>query len=135
MEPQREQKTTTVRETDGLGDNKRRTVTTTTDGAGSRPDAAPGSVLAQRVIYYVGGALIVLLALRFVLALLGANRDNPFAAFVFDLSNVFVSPFFGLFSYEPTYGVSTFEPSTVVAIIVYAILTVGIAKLFTLNRH
>lgn len=105
-----------------------------TDSAAA--NRAPGSVVAQRVVYYIGGAIMSLLALRFILALLGANRANPFADFIFSLSTPFVAPFFGLFAYEPQYGVVTFELSTLVAIAIYAILTVGIAKLFTLgSRH
>lgn len=95
----------------------------------------PGSVLAARIVYYIGGALLALLGLRLLLALLGANRANPFADFVFSVSYPFVAPFFGLFGAEPAYGQSVLELSTIVAMIVYAILTAGIAKLFTLGRR
>jgi len=105
----------------------------TTDDA-SR-DIAPASHVGARVVRFIGGAVIGLLTLRLVLALLGANRENPFAAFVFDLSNVFVWPFFGLFAYEPTYGVSQLELGTIVAIIVYALITSGVARLFTITRR
>lgn len=98
-------------------------------------DRVSGPVLAQRIVYYVGGALLVLLLLRFVLALLGANRANPFADLIFSLSLPFVAPFFGLFAYEPVYGQFAFETGTLIAIIVYAALTAGIARLFTLNRR
>lgn len=99
------------------------------------PDRVAAPVLAQRIVYYLGGALLILLALRFVLALLGANRANPFADLVFGLSAPFVAPFFGLFAYEPVYGQFAFELGTLVAIAVYAAVTAGIAKLFTLNRR
>lgn len=108
---------------------------TTPDSAASRSDSVPGDVLAARIVYYIGGALLTLLTLRFILALFGANRLNPFADFVFNVSYPFVSPFFGLFSYEPQHGQSVLEPATIVAMIIYGILTVGIAKLFTLNRR
>ena len=98
-------------------------------------DRVSGPVFAQRVVYYIGGALLILLALRFVLALLGANRANPFADLIFSLSLPFVAPFFGLFSYEPVYGQFAFELGTLVAIAVYAALTAGVARLFTLNRR
>ena len=123
----REEKVTEVRREDAAADNgtvSRERVTST--------NTVPGNVLAKRVVYYIGGVIIALLALRFVLALLGAAEGNAFVDFVYGLSAVFVSPFYGIFG-EPTYGVSQFETSTLVAIIVYALLTVGIGKLFTLG--
>lgn len=111
--------------------------TTVTDRpvAARSADKVPGPVLAQRIVWYIGGALLILLALRFILALLGANRANQFADLIFSLSAPFVAPFFGLFAYEPVYGQFAFELGTLVAIAVYAALTAGIAKLFTLNRR
>lgn len=97
-------------------------------------DRVPGTVLGQRIVYYIGGAIISLLALRFLLQLLAANQGNAFVDFVYGLSSFFVMPFWGIFG-EPTYGQSQFETSTLVAIIVYALLTVGIAKLFTLGSR
>lgn len=96
--------------------------------------SVPGSVLAQRIVYYVGGALLVLLAMRFVLLLLGASRGSGFVDFIYSLSGVFVAPFNGIFD-EPTYGESVFDSATIVAMIVYAVLMVGIAKLFTLGNR
>jgi hypothetical protein len=94
---------------------------------------ASGSTVAQRVVYYIGGFIISLLALRLILLLLGASQGNAFVDFVYALSGLFAAPFQGIFG-TPVYGNSVFDTSTVVAIIVYAILTVGIAKLFTLTR-
>jgi len=98
----------------------------------SRTDTVPGKVFARRIVYYIGGVIMALLAVRFVLALLGAAQGNAFVDFVYGLSAVFVAPFYGIFG-EPTYGVSQFETSTLVAIIIYGLLTVGIGKLFTLD--
>lgn len=99
----------------------------------SHTETVPGSVLARRIIYYIGGALLALLAVRFVLLLLGASQGNAFVDFIYALSGVFVWPFDGIFG-QPTYGSSVFDSSTLVAIIVYGLLTIGIGKLFTLNR-
>ena len=96
---------------------------------------APGSVVAARVVWYITGVIIALLALRLILQLLGANEGNPFVDLVYGLSGIFAAPFFGMFSYEPTYGVSYFEVSTFVAILIYALLGWGIAKLFTLGSN
>ncbi|HVX23912.1 MAG TPA: hypothetical protein VG992_01025 [Candidatus Saccharimonadales bacterium] len=95
---------------------------------------APGT-LAARVIWYIAGVLLVLLALRFVLALLGANPANGFANFIYSVSHPFVAPFFSLFSYNLRYGVSRFEIYTLVAMAVYALIAWGLARLVTLNHH
>lgn len=93
-----------------------------------------GGVMAARVVWYITGVIIALLALRLVLQLLGANEGNPFVDLVYGLSGIFAAPFFGMFSYEPSYGVSYFEVSTFVAILIYTLIGWGIARLFTLNR-
>lgn len=93
-----------------------------------------GPVLGRRIVFYIGGVLIALLSVRFFLLLFGASQDNAFVSIVYSLTEVFVAPFEGIFG-EPTRGVSVFDTSTLVAIIVYGLLTIGIAKLFTLNRR
>lgn len=99
----------------------------------SETAAAPGRVVAQRVVWYIVGVIVVLLAARVVLLLLAANKGNAFVDFVYALSGVFAAPFYGIFSYQPSYGVSTFELSSVVAMAVYALVGWGVAKLFTLG--
>ncbi len=94
---------------------------------------ASTGTLAKRIVYYIGGFIMALIALRFLFLLLGANRGSGFVDFIYGLSGIFVAPFVGIFG-EPTFGVSYVETSSIVAIIVYALLTLGIAKLFTLNR-
>lgn len=118
-----EETRTTTTETD----EPTRTTTATTH------ERAPSGIVARRIVYYIGGAIMALIALRFVFLLLGANRGSGFVDFIYGLSSLFVAPFVGIFG-EPTFGVSYVETSSIVAIIVYALLTVGIGKLFTLNR-
>ena len=92
-----------------------------------------GVVIAQRVIYYIGGFIIALLFVRLLLQLLGANQGSDFVGFIYSLTAVFVAPFVGIFG-EPTFGASQFETSTAVAIVVYALIVIGIAKLVSLTR-
>ena len=92
-----------------------------------------GGVIARRVIYYIAGIIIALIALRFVFLLLGANRGSGFVDFLYDLTSVFVAPFNGIFG-ETQFGVSYFETSSLVAIVIYGLIAVGLGKLFTLNR-
>lgn len=129
MNEERDQKTTEVQDTNKqLGDTNvhRQSVTTTT-----KVDAG---VVARRVVYYLAGVIIALLALRIVLLLMAANQGSGFVDFVYALSGFFAMPFYGMFNYQPTYGQSTFEISSVIAIIVYGLAAMGIAKLFTLTK-
>jgi len=124
-----EKQTTEVRETNtssGGTDVHRRTVTQQTPTS--------GVVIFQRVVWYLTGAIIVLLLMRVALQLLGANDSAGFVSFVYSLSGMFAAPFFGIFSYEPSYGKSYLEVSTIVAIVVYYVVGWGIAKLATITR-
>jgi len=116
-----EKQVTEVRDDDGV---RRRTVATKT--------SAPASVVLQRVVYYIGGVIVAIIALRFIFQLLGAAEGNPFVDFIYGLSAAFVWPFDGIFG-EPTYGFSHFDSAALVAIVIYGLVTVGIAKLFTLG--
>lgn len=89
---------------------------------------------AARIIWYIGGVILVLLAFRFVLALLGANPASGFASFIYNTSYPLVAPFFGLFGYNLQKGVARFELFTLVAMAVYAIVAAGLARLVTINR-
>lgn len=120
-------KTTVVREVnDEPADTTRRVVT--------RPaETTSLGVILARVVYYIAGVIIAFLIMRIVLLLLGANQGAPFVDFVYGVSGVFAWPFYGIFSYQPNYGHFTFEISSIVAIIVYGLIAVGLAKLFTLT--
>lgn len=121
--------TTEVRETNQRqGDTNVRRQSVTTSGG------ADGGVIMRRIVYYIGGVIIALIALRVILLILGASQSSAFVDFVYVVSGLFAWPFHGIFNYQPTYGASTFEISSVIAIIVYALLTVGIGKLFTLGK-
>lgn len=123
-----ERQTTEVRETnERIGDStvQRQSV--------EKTRSVSSTVVAQRIIYYVGGVIVALILVRLLLQLLGANQSSDFVGFIYGLSGIFVAPFYGIFG-EPTFGQSHFETSALVAIVVYGLLTVGIAKLITLNR-
>lgn len=113
-----------------------RKVTTTDDPVEpTSPKAEYRMSIAERVVYLVGGIIISLLALRFLLSLLGANRGNAFADFIYDTSHPFVSPFFGLFNYEEQFGTSRFEYETLIAIVVYVIIIAIVARLVTIGSR
>jgi hypothetical protein len=88
-----------------------------------------------RLVYWIFGLIELLLGLRVVLSLLGANKGNPFAQFVYNTSEPLARPFFSLFGYEPSYGAMHLEVGTIVAIIVYAIIAAALVSLLSLPRH
>lgn len=106
--------------------------------AGRTPDEVEADHhmnVAARAVYLVGGVILGLLAIRFLLALFGANPANGFASFVYDMSYPLAAPFFGLFSFSPTLGRSQFELGALVALVVYALLTELVARLVTITNH
>jgi hypothetical protein len=82
----------------------------------------------SRVVYFVLAVLEVILLLRFFFRLLGANQDNAFITFLYNLSHIFVVAFNGIFN-DQALGRSVFEISTIIAMIVYALLAWGIVSL------
>ena len=100
----------------------------------SAAPAGPGTILA-RVIYFIFGVIIAFIAVRFVLLLLGANQGSAFVDFVYAVSGVFVAPFYGIFGNTPQFGSSVLDVSSIVAVIVYALVSWGLAALFTLGSR
>lgn len=87
-----------------------------------------------QVIHYIEGVLLALLALRFVLRLLGASQGSLFVRFIYQLSYPFVYPFLGMFRTQWGYGVARLEFETLIAMAAYAILFWIIAGLFRLGK-
>jgi hypothetical protein len=86
----------------------------------------------RRIVYYLLGILEVLLAFRLVFKLLGANPANGFVSVIYTVSGVFLVPFSGIFKTAVNNGIETksiVEPSTIIAMIVYALIAYGIVML------
>jgi uncharacterized protein YggT (Ycf19 family) len=60
----------------------------------------------RRAVWLVFGVLQVLIVLRFVLLLLGANESNDIVSFVIGVTDPFVEPFRGMFSLDSVSGAS-----------------------------
>ena len=60
------------------------------------------------------------LAFRLAFKLGGANTNNGFVNFIYDVSNPFISPFKGIANHS-TSGSTIFEPETVIAMAVWAV--------------
>jgi hypothetical protein len=81
----------------------------------------------KQVIYFICGVINVLLVLRFVLLLLGANEVSSFVTLIYGLSRPFVLPFRGIFA-APDLGGSVIEWAALVGIVVYSLLAYGIVR-------
>jgi len=86
---------------------------------------------AQRIIYYVFGVVQAFIAIRFVLKLLAANPASAFTQIIYNVSWVFVFPFNGVVPNTAS-GSSVLEWFSIIAIVVYALVAVGLAKLISL---
>jgi uncharacterized membrane protein len=89
------------------------------------------------LVWYIAGILEAILAIRFVLKLAGANPTSGFVDFIYGFSSIFVAPFRGIFSTPTTEGdivTSVFETSTIVAMIIYALIAWAIAKVLVINQ-
>jgi len=88
-----------------------------------------------RIVYYILGLLEVLLGFRLIFKLLGANPGSGFVSFIYSISEVFLVPFNAIFRSAATQGIETealLEPSTIIAMVVYALIAWGIVKLMTI---
>jgi hypothetical protein len=121
-----------------INDNDATTETTHTETddnyAASTTPRLTSASLAARVIWFIAGVVITLLALRFIFVLFGANPNNGFVNFIYTVSHPFAAPFFGIFNYTQHYGTARFEGSTLIAIAVYALIAWGLARLVTIRQ-
>lgn len=124
---QEQETTEVVSTTDQQGDTEVRRETV------SRESIVSPQTMLARVVWFTIGLITVFIAVRIILLLLAANQGNGFVDFVYGVGAFFAAPFFGIFSYEPVYGSSVFEVSSLVAIIVYLLVGWGMVKLVTLG--
>lgn len=83
-----------------------------------------------QVVWLLFGLLEGLLALRFVLKLIAANPGSPIAGAIYNFTDLFLLPFAGLTS-TPAAGGMVLEIATVIAMVVYALIAWGLAKIIT----
>jgi hypothetical protein len=86
------------------------------------------SFKATQWIWLVLGIVESLIAMRVVLKIIAANPGSPFAAFIYNLSAVFLFPFAGLVG-TPAAGGMVLEISSIIAMMVYALLAWGIERI------
>jgi hypothetical protein len=86
-----------------------------------------------QIVWYILGVVEVLLAFRVLLKLLGAYPYSGFTNFIYVMSNPFALPFAGVLRVTVTEE-AVMEWSTVIAMLVYAIIAYGIVALLQLIK-
>lgn len=84
-------------------------------------------------MWYVLGIIETLLIFRFALKLLGANPEAGFSSFIYGATHIFASPFLSVFRISYVEG-SIFEWTTLLAMLVYWIIAIGITKLLVMGK-
>ena len=79
------------------------------------------SFKTTQLIWLAFGLVEALIVIRIMLKLIGANSANLFAAFIYDVSYIFLFPFEGLVG-TPTTGSAVLELSSIIAMFVYFLL-------------
>lgn len=125
------QTTKTVRvEEDHLGDE---TVSTKTEETPSQYDARHATNRGIEIVYYIAGVLSLLLGLRFVLILLGANNTG-IINLVYQVTQPFVTPFYGIFGNTVIYGNARVEWESLLAVVAVAIIAYIVAGFLRLLK-
>jgi YGGT family len=103
-----------------------RDVRTTTDEQGRTQRFA--TFKATQMIWLLLGLLEAVIALRVVFKLIGVNAANPFAAFLYSVTYLFVAPFASLVRAPAAEGM-VLEISSIIAMIVYLLIAWGIERI------
>jgi hypothetical protein len=114
--------------------NDGRVVQERTRSVGSQ--ASPKTTFIN-LVWFIYGLVAILLAGRFILKLTGANGASGFVKTVYSVTDVLSKPFdaiFGVTTASTTHFNSVFEPSILVAIVVYGLIAWGIVKLLDINK-
>jgi YggT family protein len=83
----------------------------------------------SQLIWLFATLIMGLIAIRVVLKLIAANPENAFASFIYDLSDIFLVPFFGLTTTPATETGMVLEISSIIAIFVYGLLALALVSL------
>ena len=98
--------------------------------------------ITRRILYVTIAIVETILGFRFVFKLAGANPENGLVAFLYNISEFLVSGFASIFSPSTYNGLETasiFEPGTLIAMVVVALIALAIFKLMptstSIDRH
>ncbi len=99
--------------------------TTTTSFTTVRPGY---SLRAEQAVWLLAGLIHALLIIRLVFKMLGASSQSGFVQFIYDLTQLLIAPFHGIFNTTASNGM-VFEPETLVAIAIYPLIGWGARQL------
>ena len=85
------------------------------------------SFQSTKWMWLVLGIVEIIIGLRVLLLLIGVNPESPLAAFIYNLSAILL-PFAGLVG-APAAGGMVLEISSIIAMLVYALLAWGIERI------
>ncbi len=111
---------------------KETTVSSNSNAVIPNPGKDTNSQTTEYLIYFLFGLLDVLLVFRLFFKLTGASVGSSFVHFIYQITGIFIYPFEGIFHRAVSQGIETasvLEPSTIVAIVVYSILSWGLVML------
>ncbi len=100
--------------------------------------SADGRSTITNIVWYIVGLIEVLIAIRFILKVFGANPNSSFVDFIYNITGVLTAPFDSIFRVtSSTSGIvhSVFEPSILVAAAVYGLIGWGIVSLINVDRN
>ncbi len=86
---------------------------------------------ASTVVWTLTGFVEIVVAIRIIFKLIGANAGNGFVRFIYDISGVFVNPFQGIVR-DVSSGSSVFEINSLIAMLIFILIAWGVLKLFWL---
>lgn len=86
-----------------------------------------GMFQLNRILYSLLAFLEILLGLRFFLKLIAANAESGFSVFIYGVTALFAEPFANLIG-TPAYEGMVFEATTLIAMVVYALVFWGIVQ-------
>lgn len=86
-----------------------------------------------QIIWYILGVVEALLVARILLKLIGANLTSGFTSFIYSASAPLAAPFRGVLG-ATTSSTNIIEWSTLIAMAVYAVVAIGLVKLFQLIK-
>ena len=86
---------------------------------------------AIRTTWFIVGVVEALVAIRFVLQLLGASSSSAFVALMYGVTAPLVAPFRGIFgTFQQADNV--WDPAALVAMVVYLLIGLGVVALIRL---
>lgn len=95
-------------------------------------DVRSDALVASQVVDYILGVVEIVLGLRFLFKLFGANPEAGFASFIYTVTDPLMAPFRGLFRSTSEQG-AVFEWSVLIAMAVYALVAWAIIRLIEIS--